>query len=93
MKKTLCLVLLVAIMFSFAGCAKKSQYEKLMGEKNLLDKKNASLVEASVKLNQKIEVLQKEKQDLNVSLKKSSAENRILQKELTQAKTQIPNTK
>lgn len=93
MKKTLCLILLVAIMFSFAGCAKKSQYEKLMDEKNLLDKKNASLTDASAKLNQKIIALQKEIQDLNVSLKKASAEKRILQKELAEAKAQIPSTK
>jgi peptidoglycan hydrolase CwlO-like protein len=93
MKKILCLMLLVVITFSFVGCAKKSPYEKLMDEKNLIDRRNVSLVDANAKLNEKLASLQKEIQSLNDSLKKLSAENRILQKELTQAKSQIQSIK
>jgi len=89
MKRILSLLLIAVMLFTFAGCAPKSEYEKVLAQKTSLEKKNAAITLEGTRLKKRIEVLLKDVKTLKASLKTAESNANALKRELDKAKAQL----
>ncbi|MGB2706148.1 MAG: hypothetical protein WBC74_04775 [Candidatus Omnitrophota bacterium] len=89
MKRVLALFLVALFLVSVAGCAPKSEYDKLLSEKSAIQKKCDELSSHKVRLENLVASKEKETKKLGEDLKKARTRANALEKELAKQKAKI----
>ena len=89
MKRVLVLLLLGVFIVTMAGCAKKSEFDKLMDAKNAIQKKCDTLAADRVHLNKKIADKEKTEKTLQDKLKMADSRIKNLEGQLAKANSRI----
>jgi len=89
MKRILALLLVIVFAVSVSGCAKKSEFEKLMDAKNSIQKKCDTLTADKVRLAKEIKDKEKGAKDLQDKLKVADSKIKNLENQLAKANSRI----
>jgi len=89
MKKVLILFLVVSLVISVAGCARKSDYEKLLDEKAAVEKKCNELTSEKERLKSETAARQAKIKTLEDTSRKTKASVQKVTKDLNAAKAEI----
>ena len=89
MKKLLILLVLVAFVVSAWGCASKSEYDKLMDQKKVAEKKVTELNAEKASLKKTITSREMQIKDLKAEVAKTSTAVSQMEKELNSLKSQL----
>jgi len=82
MKKIFALMLVAVFLVSVAGCTPKSEYDKLLIEKEKVEKKCNDLSSAKVRLEKMVSSREKELKSLKETLKQTKAKVSVLEKKM-----------
>jgi len=89
MKKFLVLLVVAAFVVSSWGCASKSEYDKLMDQKKVVEKKVTELNAEKAKLKKTITSREMQIKDLKAEVSKTATAVSQMEKELNSLKSQI----
>ena len=89
MKRILALFLVAMFLISVAGCTPKSAYDKLLVEKEKVQKKCNELSSTKVRLEKQVASKEKELKSVKETLRKSKANASALEKQLAKQTERI----
>ncbi len=89
MRRVLALLLIAAFIFSISGCSSKSEYEKLMDQKDIAEKKITSLVGEKEDAKKSLSAKEMELKDKTNEIKNLNARIKDLESQLAKTKSEL----